>query len=288
MRVLPYRTVENAVNGVVITFTDITAEREAQRRQINYLESIVGTVREPILVLDPELRTISANRSFYDIFQTTPARTEGEYLYQLDKGQWDIPELRRLLGEILPERRTIESFEIEHSFPHLGRRTLNLNARRLMQEKDEPDMILLAVQDVTERRRAERKAARERYQYADYVQAAVALTRHPMLILDADLRVLSANPAFLEAFQVEMEDILEHLVYNLNHGAWDLPELRQLLEQRIPQENMVDSYELSGSFPPLGECVLHISARRLLDTGGRPAMIVLAIHNGDAQPSPEE
>jgi PAS domain S-box-containing protein len=120
-----------------------------------YAESIVDTVREGLVVLDEDLRVISANRSFYETFKVKPGETEGQLLYDLGNRQWDIPKLRELLEEILPTDTTFDNFEVEHEFKTIGRRVMHLNARRIYREIDETHLILLAIEDVTERTRAE-------------------------------------------------------------------------------------------------------------------------------------
>ena len=121
----------------------------------DYAESIVETVREGLLVLDADLRVILANRSFYETFKVKPGETEGQLLYDLGDRQWDIPKLRELLEEILPTDTTFDKFEVEHKFKIIGRRVMSLNARRIYREIDETHLILLAIEDVTERKRAE-------------------------------------------------------------------------------------------------------------------------------------
>jgi PAS domain S-box-containing protein len=120
-----------------------------------YAESIVDTVRESLLVLDADLRVISANRSFYETFKVKPGETEGQLLYDLGNRQWDIPKLRELLEEILPTDTTFDNFEVEHEFKTIGRRIMHLNARQIHREIDETHLILLAIEDVSERKRAE-------------------------------------------------------------------------------------------------------------------------------------
>lgn len=149
MRILPYRTVRNLVDGVVITFTDVTDLKRAQL----YADSIVQTVREPLLVLDAEMRVQVANRSFYEKFGVAAGETEGCVLYELGNGQWDIPELRKTLTELLPQKNVLEGFLVEHNFPRIGPKTMLLNARQVRREKGEPELILLAIEDVTERHR---------------------------------------------------------------------------------------------------------------------------------------
>ena len=152
VRILPYRTMENVIDGVVITLVDITRIKQAeQAAQSNatYAESIVATAREPLLVLDRDLRVVSANRAFLRRFKMTVAEVEGQLIYDLGHGQWKIPELRRLLEKILPGNDHLEGFEVEHRFPVIGRRTMLLNARRLVQLPAQPGRILLAMEDVT-------------------------------------------------------------------------------------------------------------------------------------------
>ena len=120
-------------------------------------EAIVDAVREPLLVLGPDLRVIAASRSFYRTFAVTPRKTEGKLVFELGDGQWNIPGLRALLEDIIPKRRTVEAYEVEHEFPSIGRRVMLLNARRVFDEDGSASAILLAIEDVTRRREAERE-----------------------------------------------------------------------------------------------------------------------------------
>jgi two-component system CheB/CheR fusion protein len=152
MRVLPYRTTDNVINGVVMTFADTTAlkQTEAQLQEARaFAESIIATIREPLVVLDGDLRIISASRSFYHIFQGTPAETEGQFLYEIGQRQWDIPELRQLLEDILPKNTQFDDFRVEHAFSAVGHKALLLNARRITSEEHRRSLILLAMEDIT-------------------------------------------------------------------------------------------------------------------------------------------
>jgi two-component system CheB/CheR fusion protein len=153
MRILPYRTADNAIDGVVMTFADITAMKqleESSQTAREYAESIITTIREPLVVLDGELRITSASRSFYETFQVTPATTEGQLLYEIGQGQWDIPRLRQLLEDILPQNTQFRDFRVEHDFPDIGHRVLMLNARQMAGEDQRPRLILLAMEDITQ------------------------------------------------------------------------------------------------------------------------------------------
>jgi PAS domain-containing protein len=96
-----------------------------------YSESIVNTVREPLIVLDQDLRVITVSRSFYEVFKVKPEETVGQLIYDLGNKQWDIPKLRELLEDILPQKATFDDYEVEHDFATIGRRTMLLNARRI-------------------------------------------------------------------------------------------------------------------------------------------------------------
>lgn len=114
--------------------------------------AIVDTVREPLVVLDQDLRVVAASQPFYLTFKVKEDDTLGKLLYDLGDGQWDIPKLRLLLGKILPEQRAMENYEVEHDFPSIGRRTMLLNARKVFYEAGTASTILLGIEDVTEKR----------------------------------------------------------------------------------------------------------------------------------------
>lgn len=119
--------------------------------------AIVDTLREPLVVLDRDLRVITASRSFYQTFGVEPQNTVGRMFYDLGDGQWNIPALRKLLDNVIPEQRTIEAYEVEHEFPHIGRRMMLLNARQVFDEEHPDSALLLAIEDVTDRHAAERE-----------------------------------------------------------------------------------------------------------------------------------
>jgi diguanylate cyclase (GGDEF)-like protein/PAS domain S-box-containing protein len=139
--------------------SDLESKRAEQklRETRDYAESIVDTVREPLVVLDADLNVISANRSFYETFKVKPGETEGQLLYDLGNREWNIPKLRELLEEILPRHTAFDNFEMEHEFKTIGRRVMHLNARRVYRKTNETHSILLAIEDMTERKRAEKE-----------------------------------------------------------------------------------------------------------------------------------
>ena len=162
-RMQPYRTLDNVIAGVVLTFTPVTdfklASESAQRATAQLAatlqattqlarelaEGIVNTVSEPLIVLDAKLQVVSAGRSFYQHFQVTPENTVGRKIYDLGNGQWNIPALRQLLEELLPKQHVLDGFVVQHDFPGLGPRRMVLNARRIVTALGDTELILLAM-----------------------------------------------------------------------------------------------------------------------------------------------
>ena len=120
-----------------------------------YIKTIVDTLREPFLILDEELRVVSANKTFYAFFHVTVAETEGKLVYDLGDGQWNIRKLKILLEDILPKNTYFEDFKVEHIFPKIGRKIIILNARRIYKEGHTEPIMLLAMEDVTKQKQLE-------------------------------------------------------------------------------------------------------------------------------------
>ena len=161
-------------------------------RSREYAESIVDTVREPLLTLDRDLRVVTASRSFYGFFKVRPEETLGKLIYDLGNKQWDIRGLRQLLETILPKQATFDDYEVDHEFPGIGRRTMLLNARRIPAPPRQLEAILLAIEDITERKLMERelKDSEERY------RRAFETSMDGLLLLDKQTgNVVNANPA---------------------------------------------------------------------------------------------
>jgi len=114
-----------------------------------YIRTVVDTLREPFLILDKNLRVLSANKIFYSHFQATAKDTEGKLVYELGNGQWDIPKLKILLEDILPKNTFFEDFKVEHTFPRIGRRVMILNARQVHTTNVDQPIMLLAMEDIT-------------------------------------------------------------------------------------------------------------------------------------------
>ncbi|PZV19652.1 MAG: histidine kinase [Pseudanabaena sp.] len=153
LRIRPYKTLENQIDGAVISLFDI----DALKRSAMLLESVVETSRSPLVMLDANFNVIKANRSFYQTFQLLPTQTEYQNLFILGQGYWNIPQLRSLLTDMITSQTCIQDFEFTQDFAALGSRTILLNAAQIPQVDDETSeqMILLAIEDITNRKNAE-------------------------------------------------------------------------------------------------------------------------------------
>jgi two-component system, chemotaxis family, CheB/CheR fusion protein len=157
----PYRTTENQINGVVIVLSDIDALKQSAatvESARNYAETIVETVPTPLVVLNTDLRVNTANQSFYNTFQVSEAETEQSSLFALGNGQWNIPQLRSSLTDLLDHQVQIQNLEIEHYFEQIGQKTMLLNACKL--RRDDSLMLLLSIEDITERKQFETERSR--------------------------------------------------------------------------------------------------------------------------------
>jgi len=151
LRIRPYRTMDNKIDGAVLVLVDIDHLKRSNiqlTQARDYAEAIVETVREPLLVLNQDLGVITANGSFYETFQVVPIQTEQRSIFELGNGQWNIPQLRSLLEEILASNTHFQDFEVEHEFEQIGRKVMRLNARKIPRI-DNTQMILLAIEDIT-------------------------------------------------------------------------------------------------------------------------------------------
>ena len=361
-----------------------------------YSESIINTVREPLIVLDQDLRVVTVSRSFYEVFKVKPEETVGQLIYDLGNKQWDIPKLRELLETILPQKATFDDYEVEHDFPAIGRRTMLLNARRIPRPPEKPEVILLAIEDITRHKRrddsnytlaaivntsvdgiigkdlqgyiifwnkaaekiygytekemqgknisllappdykeelrnqlnklrngelienyetkrvrkdgvvidisltlssikdklgnicgvsaimhdiTEQKKARQMLIVSEYSDSIINTVREPLIVLDQDLRVVTVSRSFYEFFKVKPEETVGQLIYDLGNRQWDIPKLRELLEDILPKKVAFDNYEVEHHFTTIGRRIMLLNARQIERGMGKERIILLAIED---------
>ncbi len=185
--------------------TDNHREWELQKA-LAYADDIIATLREPFVVLDGDLRVKTANRSFYETFQASNEETEDHLLYELGDGQWNIPRLRVLLSELLGSQTpSFHDFEVAHEFPVLGPKTMLLNARRFPPDSKHPELILLAIEDVTAHKQAAVAVQTSEVRYRRLFESA----RDGILILDANtLKIIDANPFMTEMLGYSRDEFM--------------------------------------------------------------------------------
>jgi len=266
----------------------ISAELMAEESS-RYAESIVETVRDPLLVLDEDLKIISANRNFYRTFKVTHSETIRSFIYDLGNKQWDIPKLRELLEEVLLQKTSFDDYEVEHDFATIGRRIMLLNARQIERMLGKERVILLAIEDITERKEIEDGLERTRKELAvikiaadevsEFAKSIINTVREPLIALDQDLRVVTVSRSFYDFFKVNPEDTIGKLIYNLGNKQWNIPKLRDLLETILPQQTTFDNYEVEHDFAGVGRRTMLLNARQIERVLGKERVILLAIED---------
>ncbi len=192
LRIRPYRTIDNKIDGVVVILVDIDALKRSTKQlqeSRNYAEAIIETMREALVVLDADFRVITANQAYYEMFQVASGQTEQRLVFDLGNGQWDIPQLRSHLDAIAAGNSQPENFynfELEHEFEKIGRKVMLLKVHK-MSQPDNQDLILLAIDDITDRKQLQA----ERTQLLAQEQSARAAAEAANRIKDEFLSVLS-------------------------------------------------------------------------------------------------
>jgi len=264
-------------------------KKRTETRSQEYSESIINTIREPLIALDQDLRVVTASRSFYEVFKVNPKETVGQLIYDLGNKQWNIPKLRELLETILPQKATFDNYEVEHDFATIGRRIMLLNARQIQRVLGKERVILLAIEDITERREIENGLERARKELEaikisedearEYSESIINTVREPLIVLDQDLRVVTASRSFYEVFKVNPKETVGQLIYDLGNKQWNIPKLRELLETILPQKATFDNYEVEHDFATIGRRIMLLNARQIQRVLGKERIILLAIED---------
>jgi two-component system CheB/CheR fusion protein len=291
---------------ILLAIEDITERREIEaglektRKELEiikksadeaseFAESIINTVREPLIALNQDLRVVTVSRSFYEVFKVKPEETVGQLIFDLGNKQWNIPKLRELLETILPQKTTFDNYEVEHDFATIGRRIMLLNARQIQRASGKERIILLAIEDITERREIENGLEKTRKELEatkiaedearEYAESMINTVREPLLVLDQNLRVVTASRSFYGVFKVKPEETVQQLIYDLGNKQWNIPKLRELLETILPQKTTFDNYEVEHDFTAIGRRIMLLNARQIQRASGKERIILLAIED---------
>lgn len=184
--------------GLETTRIGLAETKKTDDELSEFAENVIDTVREPLLLLNKDLQVVKANGSFYRFFKVNPEDTIGRLIYELGNNQWDIPELRELLETILPEKTTFENYEVQQVFSSVGKRTMLLNARQIKRSSGKEKIILLAIEDITDRKISEGISNERERLTNEYLDILFNKAHLPILIWDADLVITRFNHAFEE------------------------------------------------------------------------------------------
>ncbi len=259
MRIHPYRTTDNKIDGVVIVTIDINEIKKFQKQiedERNYTQAIIDTVRDPLIVLDEKMRVQMANPAFYRIFQESPENTKNRLIYELGNRQWDIPELRHLLENILPEKSKLNNYEVRHTFATIGPKVMLLNACQIVNSS----LLLLAIEDISERKWLETELKQYTTQLSqadnrknEFLAMLAHELRNPLAPLsnalrvaqmsDTDPGVLAEAHATMQAQLTQMVRLVDDLldVSRITSGKIELQkqpvELVQVIKSAIETSN---------------------------------------------------
>jgi PAS domain S-box-containing protein len=276
-------------NGLEKTRKELEVIKESADEVSEFAMNIINTVREPLLILNKELRVVNASSSFYNFFKVSPEETIGTLIYDLGNHQWNIPKLRELLETILPEKTTFDNYEVKHDFSTIGKRIMLLNARQIKRRFGKEKMFLLAIEDITERKKIENGLEKTRKELviikntadeaSELAENIINTVREPLLLLDKELRVVKASHSFFDFFKVSSKETIGTLIYDLGNQQWNIPKLRELLETILPEKTTFDNYEVEHDFSTIGKRVMLLNARKIQRGLGKEQIILLAIED---------
>jgi two-component system, chemotaxis family, CheB/CheR fusion protein len=251
MRIRPYRTLDNKIEGAAVVLVDIDESKRAAetiKASRDYAQSIVETVRVPLMVLNADLRIVTANRAFYELFQTTPSETENQLFFALGNGQWNLPPLRQLLENVLPNNAQLLDYEVQQQFEKIGDRIIRLNGCEVIGH-ERGRLILLSLEDITEQSRAaelQRSALQKEYELNELKSRLIAIASHEFrtplstIILSSQLLASDDPNQSVEkrlAHQQRIEKAIVQIT-NLLDGILNVgrSETEKIQIQRVPLE----------------------------------------------------
>jgi PAS domain S-box-containing protein len=261
----PLKGKEDQIPQTVAIIRDITMRKKNEadlKAALAYAESIVETIHEPLIVLNADFRVVSANRAFYETFMVAPEETENKLIYELGNRQWDIPELRRLLEDIIPQNTSFNDFEVTYNLPNVGTKTLLLNARRIRQKGKGTDMILLAIDDITERKQLEQKIKDYTLNLENMIEERTKELKESekklrnimesapigIVVSTPEGEIIEANPAMLKMFGYDTkEEFLTQRAPDCYYNPKDRERFIGLIEKGIVRDFEVQFKRKDGS-----------------------------------------
>jgi len=184
--------------------------KESKDLALHYMKTLVEVARESFLILNSDLKVISANPVFYEIFQVLPKQTESKFVYELGNGQWNIPALRKLLEGVLPKKKVVKNYEVTHIFETIGEKTMLLNARQI----DSVQLIILCVEDITSKKKLEKELA----EYTKGLETKIAERTKELASRVKELETLNKTMVGRELKMVELKKEIEEIKKLVKNG----------------------------------------------------------------------
>lgn len=251
----------------------------AEEKTNKFVGDIMNNISDPLLILDSNLKIISVNSSFYKTYNFSPQTTLGSFVYNLNNNQWNIPNLRQLLEEILPEKKVIKDLIVEHVFPDIGKRVIKINAKQI----DGLQIILFTVSDITSSSEA------------NLVKNSLSLTQNivntlqsPYIVIDSELKVISANNSFYDTFGLNQSEIERHYIYDVGSKRWEIPELKQLIKFADSKKQNSIKFQVQYDLPNIGRRSMSFSAQRLNLVSDKIKYILIVIEDDSERKRLEE
>jgi PAS domain S-box-containing protein len=287
--------------GLEETRRELVVIKQAADEALEFADSVIDTVREPLISLDQDLRVVTVSRSFYDFFKVKPEDTVGQLVYDLGNKQWDIPKLRELLETILPQQTSFDDYEVEHDFAGVGKRTMLLNARQIEQGMGKQRIILLAIEDITERKKVEAGLEETRKELEAFAYSVSHDLRAPLRGIDGwSLALLEdyrdqlgeQGREYIDLVRSETQ-IMGRLIDDLltfsrqsraemKQKRLDMTAMAQAIVARLQQQNpaLHTEFVIQPGLRALGDAdLVEIALKNLLDnaakfSGGNPRAVV--------------
>ncbi len=231
LEIRPYRTADNRIEGAILALPDIDRLKHNEQ----YLKQIIDNVTNPLLVLDVDLKVLLVNGTFCTTFHVSQAETEGRPFYRLGNGQWNIPRLRELLDEVLPENKQVRDFVVTHEFQEIGWKTMLVSGRRIEDVPGGgPAMILLAIEDITQRSQAAeslRALSGRIEQQSRIFDTMLSSISDFVYIFDRDGRFLYANRPLLDLWGLKLEEAVGKNFFDLRYPDETAAKLQRQIQQ---------------------------------------------------------
>ncbi len=263
LRIRPYKLNEEHIEGAVLTLVDITEVKAEAIQARAYLEAIVGTMRDSMLVVDAEMKVKAANRAYFETFLASREATIGRDIRNLGNGQWNIPALLQQLRDILPRQTEIKAFQVEHDFPSIGRRTMQLNACPVLPDHGAASLILLAIEDITERKRAMERLEEQ--------SKLIDLAHDAIIVRDAKSAVKSWNHGAIALYGWSKQEATGKVTHDLLKTQFPEP-------ANVVQRKLMGSGEWSGELVHTTRAGIQVivSSRQLTqrDDHGEPIAVL--------------